>query len=239
MKLKRLSKNEAPILSSTLFFTGIVLSAGSLYTYQANRSDITIVQLCATIGLTFLAGWFSIYFTSRSIRQTVVYVAKKEEQETERHVASEKDEDQLAFDPLEEILRGADDPAQSMVNGLARQLQAAQIALYVSVGNSFELKCGFALSSQESRQHVYASGEGLVGRAAEEGNTLFIDKLPTGYITVFSGLGAASPTYLAIVPLKQEDNIKGVLEVATFVRLSVKTIQKLEQLGKIWAQAGL
>ncbi len=238
MKLKRLSKNEAPILATTLFFTGIVVSAGSLYAYQVTPADITTFQLCATIGLTFFAGWLSIHFTSRSIRQTVVYVAKKEEQETEQHDTCEG-EDQLTFDGLNDILRSGDDNSQSMVNGLARQLQAAQIALYVSVGNSMELKCGFALSSQESRPRVYANGEGLVGRVAEEGDTLFIDKLPTGYITVFSGLGATSPTYLAIVPLKHEDEVRGVLEVATFVPLSGNTILQLEQLGKTWTQAGL
>ncbi len=238
MKLKRLSKTEAPILATTLFFTGIVASAGSLYAYQDTPADITVFQLCATIGLTFFAGWLAIYFTSRSIRQTVVYVARKEEQETEQH-HNREGEDQLTFDGLKDILSSGDNNSQSMVNGLARQLQAAQIALYVSVGNSMELKCGFALSSQESRRHVYANGEGLVGRVAEEGATLFIDKLPTGYITVFSGLGATSPTYLSIVPLKHEDEVRGVLEVATFVPLSGNTILQLEHLGRTWTQAGL
>jgi hypothetical protein len=168
----------------------------------------------------------------------VVYVAKKEQHDVQAH-DTRTEEEQLKLDTLQEILHNGGDISQSMVNSLARQLQAGQIALYVSVGNAFELKCGFALSSQESKRHVYANGEGLVGRVAEEGTTLYIDILPTGYITVFSGLGAASPSYLAIVPLKHENEVRGILELATFVPLAANTILQLEKIGRTWAQTCL
>jgi hypothetical protein len=238
MKLKRLSRSEAPIVSSTLFFTGIVFSAGSLHAYQTTNAEITLYQLCGTIGLTFLMGWLSIIFTARTIKQTVVYVTEKKEQEIQIQDNS-VDDNQLTLDTLEEILRGGGDISQAMVNGLARQLQAGQVALYVSVGNAFELKCGFALSSVESRQYTYANGEGLVGRVAKDGQALSIDRLPNGYITVFSGLGAASPPYLTIVPLKYENEVKGVLEISTFSVLTGNTILQLEKLGKAWTETGL
>lgn len=221
-----------------MFFAGIVTSAGSLYSYQTAPAEITIYQVSATIGLTFLMGLLSIYLATRSTSQTILYVAPKQEVQ-QREASSDDGENQLDSDILLTIIRDGVDVSQTLINGLSRQLQAGQIALYVAVGTAFELKNGFALSDQGTKQYTYLIGEGLIGRVGKEGKTLYIDKVPAGYITVFSGLGAASPSYLSIVPLKDEQGVQGVLEIATFLPLTGKTLLELENLGKSWTGAGL
>jgi putative methionine-R-sulfoxide reductase with GAF domain len=67
---------------------------------------------------------------------------------------------------------------------------------------------------------VYEFGEGLAGQVAKEGKSVNIRNVPEGYITVLSGLGNASPNALVIVPVWFNDQVAGVLEVASFREFS-------------------
>lgn len=53
-------------------------------------------------------------------------------------------------------------------------------------------------------------------QAAANGKTLYVDDIPEGYIYVISGLGSASPKYLLIVPFKKQEQVIGMLEIASF-----------------------
>lgn len=238
MKIRNLLRFEPSIIFSTLFFTGIVISAGALYEFQINPTLLTIGGIGTIIGLTFFTGLLSIHFTARSVKQTVVYLEHKRDED---HKQNEADisENQLALDPIYEILQHGNDVSRKLINELARQLQVGQAALYVSRETTLELKCGFALSYNDASTHAYTLGEGLIGRVAKESKSLYIDKLPQGYIPIFSGLGSASPAYLAVVPLNSGNEVKGVLEVSLFNRLTTSTLIQLENIGKAWAEAGL
>jgi HAMP domain-containing protein/signal transduction histidine kinase/DNA-binding response OmpR family regulator len=58
-------------------------------------------------------------------------------------------------------------------------------------------------------------GEGLIGQAAFERKTIALTHLPDGYITVGSGLGAAAPQGLLVMPVLFEDQVLGVIELAS------------------------
>ncbi len=75
-----------------------------------------------------------------------------------------------------------------------------------------------------------------MGRVAAEGNTIYLDKLPEGYITIFSGLGAASPSFLAIVPIKDQTGVTGIIEIASFKELNKNTLADLEKVGGMLAE---
>jgi HAMP domain-containing protein/signal transduction histidine kinase/CheY-like chemotaxis protein len=61
----------------------------------------------------------------------------------------------------------------------------------------------------------FVIGEGLVGQAAFERKTIALTHLPDGYITVGSGLGAAAPQGLLVMPVLFEDQVLGVIELAS------------------------
>jgi signal transduction histidine kinase/HAMP domain-containing protein/DNA-binding response OmpR family regulator len=58
-------------------------------------------------------------------------------------------------------------------------------------------------------------GEGLVGQAALERKTIALSHLPDGYIQVGSGLGGAAPQGLLVMPVLFEDQVLGVIELAS------------------------
>ncbi|WP_017730172.1 HAMP domain-containing protein [Nafulsella turpanensis] len=73
-------------------------------------------------------------------------------------------------------------------------------------------------------------GEGLIGQCALEKEKILMDNVPQDYIKISSGLGEATPLSLIILPILFEDQIKGVLELASFQKFSQMHLYFLEQL---------
>ncbi|MGC4023516.1 MAG: GAF domain-containing protein [Cyclobacteriaceae bacterium] len=59
-------------------------------------------------------------------------------------------------------------------------------------------------------------GEGLTGQAWQEGDIIYLTDVPQNYVKITSGLGDANPNAVLIVPLKVNDQIFGVVELASF-----------------------
>jgi signal transduction histidine kinase/HAMP domain-containing protein/CheY-like chemotaxis protein len=66
----------------------------------------------------------------------------------------------------------------------------------------------------------FVVGEGLTGQAALERKPILIADAPAGYLTVGSGLGEAAPVSLAVLPILFEDQVLGVVELASLTRFS-------------------
>src|SRR5690606_9000781 len=58
-------------------------------------------------------------------------------------------------------------------------------------------------------------GEGLVGQAYLEGQSVYLTEVPDEYMIITSGLGDTSPRSLLIIPLRTNERIEGILELAS------------------------
>jgi signal transduction histidine kinase/HAMP domain-containing protein/CheY-like chemotaxis protein len=63
-------------------------------------------------------------------------------------------------------------------------------------------------------------GEGLTGQSALDRVRILVEDAPPGYVTVGSGLGELAPTHLVVLPILFEDQVLGVLELASLHRFS-------------------
>jgi PAS domain S-box-containing protein len=61
-----------------------------------------------------------------------------------------------------------------------------------------------------------AAGEGLVGQCFLEQEMIYMTAVPKSYVSITSGLGQATPTAIILIPLKVNDSIVGVMELASF-----------------------
>ncbi|HEU4811627.1 MAG TPA: HAMP domain-containing protein [Nocardioides sp.] len=77
---------------------------------------------------------------------------------------------------------------------------------------------------------TFALGVGLVGQAALERKPIVLAEVPGDYVRISSGLGEATPVSLAILPVVFEDQVLGVVELASFSTFSKVHMQFLEQL---------
>ena len=98
-------------------------------------------------------------------------------------------------------------------------------------------RSGYALSIGESAVIKYEVGEGLIGQAASNGNTLYVDDVPEGYVKIVSGLGESAPRNIIVLPVLFEEQVKGVIELASFEPFSptheVFLDQLMESIGSL------
>lgn len=75
-------------------------------------------------------------------------------------------------------------------------------------------------------------GEGLAGQAWQEGDIIYLTDVPQNYVKITSGLGDANPTSILIVPLKLNEQVFGVVEIASFTEFrdfEVEFVQKIAE----------
>ncbi len=135
-----------------------------------------------------------------------------------------------------EILRqrskGIKHLADDIIRNIVKYLSANQGGLFVINDDTVELISTFAYDRKKFVQRNIKVGDGLIGTVALEKNTVYLDKIPDNYIEIESGLGDANPSNLLIVPLNFEDNILGIVEIASFKTIKKHEIKFVEELGQ-------
>jgi GAF domain-containing protein len=109
---------------------------------------------------------------------------------------------------------------EKVLNNICNELEACQGAIFHARqqdGKRFvEMCASYAYFIAESKAVSYEFGEGLTGQVAKEGKLINISTVPEGYVTIISGLGNSSPKHLVIAPVKFENIVVGVIEIASF-----------------------
>lgn len=91
----------------------------------------------------------------------------------------------------------------------------------------------FASYAYQNRKHLsnrFRAGEGLVGQCLIEKQRILITNVPNDYVVISSGLGEASPLNIVLLPLVFEEQVLGVLELASFRAFSDIDLAFLDQL---------
>lgn len=236
------------VLLAVLFLLGIALSAYALYRLPYNlmipydfQSVFTNVYLI--IGLTLLIGAVAVTQALRYKKELVVYRDRENDISQADKDAAEDKKNIVSAESVKAALRLAKSKNDILLNGLqsvCKQLDAGQgVAYLVHQENDtrfVELVSGFALTVNENSTTRYNFGEGLIGQAAAGGQLLYLDEVPEGYIKIISGLGSASPRYLVIAPMKHNDQVLGVLEIASFAPFNAEQRKFVEQGAQLIAE---
>jgi HAMP domain-containing protein/CheY-like chemotaxis protein/signal transduction histidine kinase len=97
-------------------------------------------------------------------------------------------------------------------------------------GVTLQLFASYAYQERKSVSNAFRLGEGLVGQAAREKKRILVTDVPSDYVRIHSSLGEARPLNIVVVPISFEDDIKGVLELASFQPFTAIQLAFLEQL---------
>jgi len=140
---------------------------------------------------------------------------------------------------IAEILRQEDGDQiyTILLTAIVKYIEANQGGLYLvnedEAGEKYlELVSCYAFERQKFITKRIEIGQGLIGQCYLESEAMIIKEIPEEYINITSGLGDSPPTFIAIIPLKQENNIAGVLEIALFKELESYQIEFLNKLGE-------
>jgi CheY-like chemotaxis protein/signal transduction histidine kinase/HAMP domain-containing protein len=122
-----------------------------------------------------------------------------------------------------------------IMSELTPLVAAAHGAFFVvEEGESKTLKL-IASYAYKERKHVanrFKLGEGLVGQAALEKKSIILSRVPGDYIQINSGLGESPPLNVIVIPILFEEEVRAVIELASFEPFSAIHRVFLDQLSE-------
>jgi PAS domain S-box-containing protein len=100
-----------------------------------------------------------------------------------------------------------------------------------------ELVGCFAYQRKKFMEKRIEPGQGMVGQCFLEGETTYLTNIPENYVHITSGLGEANPNTLLIVPMRMNEIVVGVIEIAKLKPFEKYQIEFLERLAETIASA--
>ncbi|MBZ5749451.1 ATP-binding protein [Metabacillus rhizolycopersici] len=123
---------------------------------------------------------------------------------------------------------------QQFINKVTPLVGANYGVFYVKHGTSeqrFHSIAAYAYNGREMGECGFRYGEGIVGQAALEKRTIHLTDLPENYIQITSGVGAASPVSLMVIPVEFEGEVSVVIELASLKKFKPIQVTLMKQLS--------
>lgn len=127
--------------------------------------------------------------------------------------------------------------AEDIITNIIHYLEINQGGLFIYNDEEkdnlhLELIASYAFDRKRYLQKKIKIGEGIIGNCALEKATVHMTKLPENYIEITSGLGNANPDNLLIVPLIQEEQLMGIIELASFTEFQPYQVEFIERIAE-------
>jgi PAS domain S-box-containing protein len=143
-----------------------------------------------------------------------------------------------------EILRSQTDNEQQLFDRLIKFIvnysDSIQGGLFLASDKddqTIHLAACYAYDRKKHIQKTILVGEGLVGQVYLEKMTCYLLDVPNNYVTITSGLGDSNPSAILIVPMKIEEMVIGIIELASFKAMQKHQIEFVEKLADSVASA--
>ncbi|MBR2195851.1 MAG: GAF domain-containing protein [Salinivirgaceae bacterium] len=125
--------------------------------------------------------------------------------------------------------------AEDIIEHLILYLDAQMGAFYIVPNdrNGAELVAAIGFDSAKLNENQFvAAGNGLIGRAYLEKETIFISDIPSNTDKIGSGLGKALPKSVLVVPLIYNKSLAGIIELYSFKIMQPYQISFVEKLAE-------
>ncbi|MEM8968788.1 MAG: GAF domain-containing protein [Bacteroidota bacterium] len=165
-------------------------------------------------------------------------------------VVKQKDQQQLwiteGTSKVAEITRTHQSDPQLMADQLLSYLvkytssnQGSLFFLQEEISNNqcLTLAAAYAYDKKRHMEKTVKIGQGLVGQTYLEKKTTLLTNIPDQYVIITSGLGEATPANLLLIPLIFNEQVMGVLELASFTTWPPYQVDFLESVGEIIASS--
>ena len=129
------------------------------------------------------------------------------------------------------MLQGQDDLTEvsSMILSELATLVSAQHGVFYTMTRTadhtaddvLEMQAGYGYEERKHLSTTFRLGEGLVGQCAKERKRILLTDVPEDYVRINSGLGAAVPLNIIVLPVLFEGSLRAVVELASFSPFSV------------------
>ena len=123
-----------------------------------------------------------------------------------------------------------------LITEMVKYLDANQGSLFIKDQDrddpAMELMATYAYDRQKFFSKTISPGQGLIGQCWLEKQSIYMTKVPQEYVAISSGLGGSTPNCILIVPFKINDEVYGVVELASFKEFEDHEREFVENLGE-------
>ncbi len=109
----------------------------------------------------------------------------------------------------------------NVISHLVKYMKANQGGMFIINDEDpdhkfLELQGCYAYERRKFIEKQVEIGQGLIGQAYLEKEIIYMTDVPENYVHIKSGLGDANPGCIMIVPIKMEQQVIGIIELASF-----------------------
>ncbi|WP_438349105.1 response regulator [Paenibacillus sp. FA6] len=235
-------------ITSTIMVAGLFLGLGIIMWIVPGitRGLDTVNMMITSFGKGRMRTIRRLKVTSKDEIGEVARVFKEmaenleEKQEIERsYLEAQKDQNWLNShtSQVTQLLRGVntlEQISQTFISEFTPVLGAHYGVVYIQGEDKLPnrlFKYGtYAGSGDVLTKDYFDIGEGLLGQSSLDKKPIYIEEVPEQYLSIQSGLGNASPISLMIYPILFEDELLGVVELASFGAFTPLQRQLMNQL---------
>ncbi len=242
--------NITTMLTDGMQLSKIIGAIQNLYLLQTLFIIIPFLTILSLLIHTWIMNRKSAHLLDKNV-ETITEDLNKNKEDTTENSASEQEQimieqTQKRKEIIESTLKKEfETPVKSnkivsekILSSIAKGFEVTQAEIFLKENkeqrDKLVLSSTFAFYIPEEKVFEFEIGEGLIGQVAKAQEPLYLKELPKGYISVKSGLGQATPNHLLIVPWKdKENNLFGIIELASFQKFNetdIQLIQKLEDM---------
>jgi PAS domain S-box-containing protein len=111
--------------------------------------------------------------------------------------------------------------SENILTQLVKYIGANQGLFYVlneeaESGPHLELTACYAWERKKHLEDIVKVGQGLTGQVVLEKEIIYMTDVPNDFVNITSGLGQSNPRSVILLPLKYNDEVFGVIEMASF-----------------------
>jgi methyl-accepting chemotaxis protein len=171
----------------------------------------------------------------RSLKQAVEEEAKRKEEDEKFNWATK------GSAMFGELMREKTDKlsefSYNIISNLVKYLDGCQGGLFIINDSKkddiyIELSASYAYDRRKYLEKKIKLGVGLVGRCINEKETIYMTDFPEDYLNIASGLGQANPKCLLLVPVSFNQQVFGVIEMASFREFEQYQIDFVQRIGE-------
>ncbi len=137
---------------------------------------------------------------------------------------------------VHEQLRGDEELTtilQKTINYIAGFLKAQVGVFYIMEDNRLKLMSSYAYKVRSANYNEFGLGEGLVGQAALEQESILFTRPPQEHVqtAINTGIGEILPDTILVLPLIHQDQVIGVLELGTTGTFTESCLEFLDSIA--------
>lgn len=203
-------------------------------TSGGNTDSYVAIFVLMLIGTALFALAMTNYAASKVLERSIT--AAESNTQKNNAIPEEKKSNNVSIINIPDIIPSSatdiEHFGEQLLKNMANEFNIVQALFYSKVTNADNFHCyaQYAYFS-ETKPAEFTTGETLPGQAIKNKKIVSINNIPDNYMTIVSGLGQGAPNSLVFVPLIQNNEIAGLIEYATFSKLSDENRNALEELS--------